>query len=41
MKKGTQASSVLDAACQHLAEQHPNLTISHAFPGFVATDAPR
>ncbi|KAJ1035735.1 hypothetical protein NDA13_000395 [Ustilago tritici] len=39
MKKGSQSASILDAACQHLAEQNPNLTITHAFPGFVNTDA--
>lgn len=39
IKKGSMASSVLDAANQHLAEQHPNLTFTHAFPGFVATNA--
>ncbi|ETS59663.1 hypothetical protein PaG_06592 [Moesziomyces aphidis] len=39
LKKGTQASSLLDAACARLAEQHPNLTITHAFPGFVNTQA--
>lgn len=39
MKKGAQSASILDAACQHLAEQNPNLTVTHAFPGFVNTDA--
>ncbi|EST04697.1 Short-chain dehydrogenase/reductase SDR [Kalmanozyma brasiliensis GHG001] len=39
IKKGSMASSVLDAANQHLAEQHPTLTFTHAFPGFVATEA--
>lgn len=39
MKKGAQASSILDAACTHLAEQYPALTFTHAFPGFVNTDA--
>lgn len=39
MKKGAQSASVLDAACQHLAEQNPNLTVTHAFPGIVNTDA--
>ncbi|CDU26113.1 uncharacterized protein SPSC_06280 [Sporisorium scitamineum] len=39
IKKGSRAASVLDAASTHLAESHPNLTFSHAFPGFVNTDA--
>lgn len=39
MKKGSQASSLLDAASTHLAEQHPNLTFTHCFPGFVNTNA--
>lgn len=39
IKKGAQAGSILDAACTHLAERHPNLTFTHAFPGFVNTNA--
>lgn len=39
LKKGSRASSLLDAACQTLAESHPNLTFTHAFPGFVNTNA--
>ncbi|SJX62442.1 uncharacterized protein SRS1_13291 [Sporisorium reilianum f. sp. reilianum] len=38
IKKGSRAASVLDAASTHLAESHPNLTFTHAFPGFVNTD---
>ncbi|PWZ01333.1 NAD(P)-binding protein [Testicularia cyperi] len=39
MKKGAMQSSVLDSAAQTLAEQNPNLTVVHAFPGFILTDA--
>lgn len=39
MRKGTQESAILDSACQSLAERNPNLTVCHAFPGFVLTDA--
>ncbi|SNX85589.1 uncharacterized protein MEPE_04298 [Melanopsichium pennsylvanicum] len=39
MAKGAQASSILDSVCQTLAEQNPNLTVSHCFPGFVNTKA--
>ena len=39
LKKGTRDSQILDAAAQTLAERHPNLTISHLFPGFILTDA--
>ncbi|TKY87833.1 hypothetical protein EX895_003414 [Sporisorium graminicola] len=39
VKKGYRVSSVLDAASTYLAESHPNLTFTHAFPGFVNTEA--
>ncbi|UZJ54578.1 hypothetical protein CBS101457_003898 [Exobasidium rhododendri] len=34
---GQRDSSVIDAFTQHWAEQYPNLTISHLFPGIVGT----
>ncbi|KIS69531.1 uncharacterized protein UMAG_02070 [Mycosarcoma maydis] len=39
LNKGKRASSLLDAACQHLAESHPNLTFTHVFPGLINTNA--
>ncbi|GAC93132.1 short-chain dehydrogenase/reductase [Pseudozyma hubeiensis SY62] len=38
-KKGARSSSILDAASQHLAEHHPNLTFTHVFPGIINTNA--
>lgn len=36
---GQRHASILDAISQELAERNPTLTISHLFPGIVATDA--
>ncbi|PWN53818.1 NAD(P)-binding protein [Violaceomyces palustris] len=41
LKAGARDSFVLDTAAQCLAEKHPNISVSHLFPGFVATDAPK
>lgn len=38
-RKGCQQSSILDSATQTLAESHPHLTFTHAFPGFVYTNS--
>ncbi|KAJ9480170.1 Short-chain dehydrogenase/reductase [Pseudozyma hubeiensis] len=38
-RKGARSSSILDAASQHLAEIHPNLTFTHVFPGIINTNA--
>ncbi|KAN0063184.1 hypothetical protein ACQY0O_004348 [Thecaphora frezii] len=40
LKKGMRDSAVLDSVAQTLAERNPQLTVSHCFPGFIATDAP-
>ncbi|EPQ28908.1 uncharacterized protein PFL1_03709 [Pseudozyma flocculosa PF-1] len=39
LKKGMRDSAILDSVAQTLAERNPNMTISHCFPGFIATDA--
>lgn len=36
---GQQHASVLDAVAQGLAERHPNIAVTHMFPGLVGTDA--
>lgn len=38
--QGQRESSVLDSVCQTLAERNPDITVSHLFPGLIATNAP-